>query len=275
MRLLVLGGTAFLGRAVARHAHAAGHRVTCAARGESGSPPDGVAFVAIDRDRPDALAALDAATFDAVVDVTSRPSYARGAVAALGGRVGHWVYVSTGSVYADAATPGQRVDSAPVKAAAPVQVDDPAADEHRAYGPCKVACEEAVLDAVGPDRAFVCRPGLIVGPEDDSGRFTYWVERIGRGGQVLAPGTPDDLVQWVDVRDLAAWLVDAVAAVAAAAGVRRVPEPGRVAVAGCGLDHPGGGRDRAGHVRVAGRSAGPGAPGRLPRPAVAGADRRR
>jgi nucleoside-diphosphate-sugar epimerase len=204
MRLLVLGGTAFLGRAVATHARDAGHDVTCAARGESGTPPDGVRFVRVDRDLLRGLDPLAGLTFDAVIDVSSRPSQVRSAVAEL---AGHWVYVSTGSVYADAATPGQRAESAPVKAAAPPEVDDPGADDHAAYGPCKVACENAVLGAHRD--AFVCRAGLIVGPEDDSGRFAYWVDRLSRGGEVLAPGRPDDLVQWVDVRDLAAWLVSA------------------------------------------------------------------
>ena len=209
MRLLVLGGTVFLGRAVARQARAAGHDVTCVARGVSGEPVDGVAFVAVDRDRADGLAALRGASFDAVVDVSRRPSQVRAAVAALSDRVPHWVYVSSGSVYADAATPNQRADSAPVVDPAPVEVDDSDGDNASWYGPCKRSCELAVLDGVGADRAFVCRAGLIVGPEDDSGRFNYWVERVARSGEVLAPGTPDDLVQWVDVRDLAAWLVTA------------------------------------------------------------------
>lgn len=207
MRLLVLGGTAFLGRAVAGHALAAGHQVTCAARGESGMPPDGVTFVRVDRDIDGGLAPLAGATFDAVVDVSSRPSQVRRATAELSGRVGHWAYVSTGSVYSDEATTGQRAATAPVVAAAPPGSDDPRADNFAAYGPCKVACEQAVL-ATDPD-AFVCRAGLIVGPEDGSGRFTYWVDRLARGGEVLVPGRPEDRVQWVDVRDLAQWLVHA------------------------------------------------------------------
>lgn len=205
MRLLILGGTAFLGRATAETARAAGHEVTCAARGKSGPPPEGVTFIRVDRDAPDGLSPLEEGTFDAVVDVSSRPSQVRKAVAALANRTRHWTYVSTGSVYADRATPGQRADSAPVLAAAPPEMDDPTA----AYGPCKVACEEAVRAGVGPDRVFICRAGLIVGPGDDSGRFAYWVDRLARGGEVLAPGRPTDPVQWVDVRDLAAWLVRA------------------------------------------------------------------
>jgi len=205
MRLLVLGGTAFLGRAVARQARDAGHDVTCAARGESGQPPADVTFVRVDRDVDGGLAPLAGQTFDAVVDVSSRPSQVRRAIAELGGRAGHWSYVSTGSVYADDSTPHQRAGASPVVAAAPPEVDDPREDNFAAYGPCKVACEEAVLGAA-PD-AFICRAGLIVGPEDDSGRFTYWVTRLARGGEVLAPGAPAESVQWVDVRDLADWLV--------------------------------------------------------------------
>jgi 2'-hydroxyisoflavone reductase len=205
MRLLILGGNAFLGRATARAAIASGDSVTCAARGQSGDVPDGARFVAIDRDDPSSYANLDG-RYDTVVDVSSRPSHVRGALTALADRVGHWVYVSSGSVYTDSATPNQRVAGAPIHDPAPPEVDDPFADGFVNYGPCKVACERAVIDAVGVERAFICRAGLIVGPEDRSDRFTYWPERVARGGEILAPGTPDDLVQWVDVRDLGAWL---------------------------------------------------------------------
>jgi len=205
MRLLVLGGTAFLSRAVAEAALTAGHDVTCAARGTTGTPPPGARFIRYDRTDPDAYAGIDG-EYDAVVDVSSRPSQVRAAVAALGDRVGHWVYVSSASVYADNATPGQRAATAPTEPAAPPDVDDPAADGYAQYGPCKVACEEAVRDGVGPDRAFICRAGLIVGAGDTSDRFTYWPVRLARGGEVLVPGGPDDPVQWVDVRDLAEWL---------------------------------------------------------------------
>jgi nucleoside-diphosphate-sugar epimerase len=208
MRLLVLGGTVFLGRAVARHARAAGHDVTCAARGRGGDPVDGVRFVPVDRDAPDGLAALAGERYDAVVDVARLPSHVRAAVADLGARVDHWVFVSTCSVYADNATPGQRAETAPLLPPAPADtdLDDSGAEE---YGRNKVACERAVVAAVGADRAMLCRAGLIVGPEDPSGRFEYWVRRMARGGEVLAPGRPADAVQFVDVRDLAAWLVAA------------------------------------------------------------------
>lgn len=202
MRVLILGGTAFLGRAVARRALDEGHDVTCAARGLSGAVPDGVRFVTVDRDHPAGLSALEGHRFDAVVDVARRPSHVRQALAALGERVGHWTFVSTCSVYADDATPGQRAESAPLLAAAPPEVDDAEGEQ---YGPCKVDGEEAVASSGLP--AFVCRAGLIVGPEDPSDRFAYWVARLARDGEVLAPGRPDDRVQWIDVRDLAAWLV--------------------------------------------------------------------
>jgi nucleoside-diphosphate-sugar epimerase len=206
MRLLILGGTVFLGRAVARHARDAGIEVTCATRGTSGAPVDGVRWRRVDRDEPGGLAALDGERFDAVVDVARRPSQVRSAVAALADRVGHWVYVSSCSAYADQATPGQVAGSAPLLPAAPPEMDSGEGEE---YGRGKVACEEAVVAAVGADRAFVCRAGLIVGPEDPTGRFSYWVDRLARGGEVLAPGDPADPVQFVDVRDLAAWLVHA------------------------------------------------------------------
>jgi nucleoside-diphosphate-sugar epimerase len=206
MRLLVLGGTAFVGRAIASHAVAAGYEVVCAARGVSGPVPPGSTLVTVDRDAPDGLAPLDGQRFDAVVDVSSRPSQVRRAVAALAGRVGHWCYVSSGSVYADTATPDQRVGTAPVLPPAPAEMDDPTAGSEE-YGRCKAACERAVLGSGVP--VLVCRAGLIVGPEDTSDRFTYWPVRLARGGEVLAPGRPDDAVQLVDVRDLAAWLVGA------------------------------------------------------------------
>lgn len=207
MRLLILGGNVFLGRAIARHARDAGHDVTCVARGTSGEPVEGVRFVPADRDRPGGLSGLDGAVFDAAIDVTRRPSHARTAVRDLAGRVGHWGYVSSVSVYADQTTVGQRADVAAVLPPATSDDPDPAPE---AYGRQKVACEQAVRDAVGAERAFICRPGLIVGPEDPTGRFTYWVARLARGGRVLAPGDPADPVQLVDVRDLARWLVLAV-----------------------------------------------------------------
>jgi 2'-hydroxyisoflavone reductase len=199
MRVLVLGGTQFLGRAIATHARAAGHDVTCAARGVSGTVPAGVRFVKIDRDAADGLAPLTGEAFDAVIDVSRHPGQVRRAVAALKHRAAHWTFVSTGSVYADNRTPGQRADTAPLKTPTAPDVEH---GTEATYGNAKLACEQAV----GAD-AFICRAGLIVGPEDPTGRFTYWPARLARGGEVLAPGAPDDPVQVIDVRDVAQWIV--------------------------------------------------------------------
>jgi nucleoside-diphosphate-sugar epimerase len=125
----------------------------------------------------------------------------RSAVETLGERAGHWCFVSSISVYADFATPGQRADTAPLLGAAGPDDDDFAPDT---YGPRKVACEQAL-----PPKSFIVRPGLVIGPEDATNRFAYWASRLERGGEILAPGNPDDSVQWVDVRDLAAWIVQA------------------------------------------------------------------
>jgi 2'-hydroxyisoflavone reductase len=213
MRMLVLGGTVFLGRAVARQALAAGHDVVCAARGVSGDPVDGATFVTVDRDDPDGLAGLadpggrpGSGRFDAVVDVARHPRHVRHAVAALAGRVGHYTFVSSGSAYADTATPHQVATSAPLLP--PGFDDDPMADA-ASYGRCKVACEQLAVEGFGADRVFNLRAGMIVGPEDPTGRFDYWVRRALRGGEVLAPGEPGDAVQFVDVRDLADWMVAA------------------------------------------------------------------
>lgn len=197
MNLLVLGGTRFLSREVATQAVARGWDVTCACRGTSGPVPDGATHLFWDRDEevPGAVADGD---WDAVVDVTRLPSQARTAVAATAGA--HWVFVSTISVYADNSSPATE----PLAEAITEDVDltvDP-----DAYGGMKVACEQAV--AATASSSVIARPGLIVGPGDPTGRFAYWPQRLARGGEVLAPGRPDDVVQVIDVRDLASWLLD-------------------------------------------------------------------
>jgi len=204
MQILVLGGTVFLSRTVAEVARDAGHEVVCAARGVSGNPPDGVEFLRVDRDEAEGLAVLTGRDFDAVVDVeVQSPSRVRRALDALGPKAGHWTYVSSGSVYADNETTGQDAASGALVPAPPGGSDEA---DRELYGPFKVACEEAVGDAFG-DKAFLCRAGLIVGPRDVSDRFGYWPARLAGGSEVLVPGTPDDLVQFVDVRDLAEWIV--------------------------------------------------------------------
>src|ERR1044072_8686771 len=115
MRLLILGGTQFLGRAIAAHALTAGHDVTCAARGIAGEVPAGARCFRLDRDEPEGLAPLAGEPFDAVVDVSRHPGQVRRAIAALKERIAHWTFVSTVSVYADNRTPGQRADTAPLR----------------------------------------------------------------------------------------------------------------------------------------------------------------
>ncbi|MFI5627185.1 NAD-dependent epimerase/dehydratase family protein [Nocardioides sp. NPDC051685] len=199
MRILVLGGTVFLSRAVAESAVRSGHEVVCAARGRSGTVPEGADLVPWDRTETPP-SALTTAKFDAVVDVARTPSWVRSAVAAFG--EAHWVFVSTISVYADHGTPGGTPDSLPLLAPT---TDDVEGDDPDAYGSMKVACEDLVR--AGAASATVVRPGLIVGPGDPSGRFSYWPRRLNAGGEILAPGSPDDSTQVIDVRDLADWIL--------------------------------------------------------------------
>jgi nucleoside-diphosphate-sugar epimerase len=204
MKILVLGGTVFLSRAVAEEAVRRGHDVTCACRGESGSVPDGARHVAWNRDDA-APAALAEGSFDAVVDVARRPSWVRTALSSFPSA--HWVFVSTINVYADDSVPGGRPDNVPLRE--PITEDVDLRENPEAYGPMKVACEQIVLD--GAASSMVIRPGLIVGPGDPTGRFTYWPARLADAAahpEVLVPGDADDSVQVIDVRDLAAWIVD-------------------------------------------------------------------
>ena len=198
MRILVLGGTMFLSRAVAADAVARGHEVTCAARGESGSVPDGARLVHLDRTAPD-WSALEG-EWDAVVDVARTPSWVAGALDHLADA--HWTFVSTISVYADHSTPGGTPETLPLL---PPVADDVDQDSAETYGSSKVACEQDVQARAR--EALIVRPGLIIGPGDPSGRFTYWAERLAEVGEVLAPESPDRDTQAIDVRDLAAWIV--------------------------------------------------------------------
>jgi nucleoside-diphosphate-sugar epimerase len=203
MKLLVLGGTAFLGREVARAGLAAGHDVTCVARGGSGEVADGALLVRADR-AGDGLGGVEEETWDAVVDVARDPGHVARAVAALRGRVGHWGFVSTGNVYADHSVPGAD-ESTPLLAPLESGGDEP--DE---YGAKKVACERHVLDGVGADRVLVARAGLLGGPGDTSGRTGWYPWRFAHPaspGEVLVPDAFDDPAQVLNARDLAAWLV--------------------------------------------------------------------
>ncbi len=210
MRLLVLGGTAFVGYAVAAEALRRGHSVVCAARGTK-PVPVGATLVKVDRDADDGLAPLTG-EFDAVVDVaTMSYPWVADAVRDLGDRVGHWTFVSTVNVYRDNATPGQTPATGPLRepfarqaTREELETEENASD---LYGSIKVASENAVRDAMG-DRAFVVRPGLITGTGDRSDRFGYWPGRFARGGRVLVPDV-DQPMQIIDVQDLARWIVNA------------------------------------------------------------------
>jgi 2'-hydroxyisoflavone reductase len=203
MRILVLGGTKLVGYAVAAEAVARGHDVVCAARGESGPVPEGARLLKLDRDV--SHEALDGEQFDDVIDMaTISYQWVTGALGALAANAGHWTFVSTINVYSDIATFGQTPD-APLLAprTEPSTGEDP--DE---YGSIKVASENAVRDAMG-DKAFIVRPGLITGGRDSSDRFGYWPGRFARGGRVLVPNRPEQPAQYIDVDDMARWIVDA------------------------------------------------------------------
>ena len=200
MKILVLGGTLFLSRTVAKEALSRGHEVLCAARGESGRAPRGATLVPTDRDRPDAYDQLKQEHFDAVVDVArTSVTWAREAVRSI--TANHWTFVSSCSVYADHSRPGRYETLEPLE-------DDPSAEfTSERYGAQKVAAENAVKEV--HEDAFIVRAGLITGPGDPSDRFGYWPARMSQGGQVVVPDAVDQAAQHIDVRDLAAWIVDA------------------------------------------------------------------
>jgi nucleoside-diphosphate-sugar epimerase len=208
MRLLVLGGTAWLGRCIASTAVESGHQVTCLARGVSGAVPDGVARVTADRTQPGAYKEVSGQYWDVVIDVSSQPGQVKSAIAALADSAGLYVYVSTCSVYADNATPGQD-ETGPLLE----PLDGDVMASLQTYGRAKVACEQHVWRAYGPDRALIARAGLIGGPGDTSDRTGYWPLRFARpaaqDGAVLVPDSSQNATQVIDVRDLTAWLLDA------------------------------------------------------------------
>ena len=204
MRLLILGGTAFLGRAIADAALRRGDQVTLFHRGKTN--PD--LFPRAEHvlgDRDGGLDALVDRTFDACVDTSGYfPRVVRASAQCLGEAVGRYVFVSSLSVYAP---PLEAVTDE----AAPVgTLEDPLVEEitGETYGPLKALCEAAV-EEVFEARALVVRPGLIVGPHDPTDRMSYWPWRIAQGGETLAPGRPDRAIQMIDVRDLAEWILSA------------------------------------------------------------------
>ena len=207
MRLLVLGGTRFLGRGVVDAALAAGDDVTTFTRGVSGEPPAGVEALHGDRTEPDGLDALRGREWDAVVDTSGFvPTVVGRGATLLADAVGHYVFVSSISAYPG--FPGE-----PIAADSPVHDCEPDAGspdgefDLELYGPYKAGAERAVEQHF-PGRSAHLRAGMIIGPYDDTGRFPYWVGRMARGGEVLAPGDPARPLRLIDQRDLGAWAVE-------------------------------------------------------------------
>ena len=205
MRLLVLGGTSFLGRALARAALARGHSLTLFHRGVTGAG----LFPEAERihgDRDGGLAGLAGKQWDAVIDCSGYfPRVVGESSEFLREAVGRYLFVSTISVYASHAERGAD-ETAPVGRLADEATEQKTGET---YGPLKALCEEAVQRDLGT-RATIVRPGLIVGPHDPTDRFTCWPRRLARGGEILAPGPADDPLQWIDVRDLALFLLELV-----------------------------------------------------------------
>ena len=187
MRLLVLGGTKFLGRAAVEAALARGHEVTLFNRGET-NPELFPEAEKLRGDRTADLSALDGREWDAVLDPSGYiPSVVRASAEALADSTAHYLFVSSVSVYASLAAP---VDEESPVAELGELPDDKLTEDYSNYGPLKALCEQAVADVFGERQASV-RPGLIVGANDPTGRFTYWPHRVARGGQVLAPAPPE------------------------------------------------------------------------------------
>ena len=200
LRILILGGTGFTGPYQVRYAVERGHHVTVFNRGRRQADiPDSV--VQLIGDRNGQLDALKGKTWDVVIDVPSTyPRWVRDAATLLKDSAKQYVFISTISVYADTSKPG--IDESGPLATMP----DPTVEEMRYYGAMK-ALAEAEAEKAFPGRTTVIRPGLIVGPGDMSDRFSYWPVRIDRGGEILAPGDGTDPVQFIDVRDLAEFII--------------------------------------------------------------------
>jgi 2'-hydroxyisoflavone reductase len=205
VRLLILGGTLFVGRHLVAAALQRGHTVTLFNRGQHN--PD--LFPEVEKlrgDRAGDLAALRGRRWDAAVDTNGYiPRLVAASARALEAAVEHFTFISTLSVYALPGPAG--LDETAAVAALPPALAGTEVITAETYGPLKALCEQAVLAVFG-GRALVLRPGLIVGPHDPTDRFTYWPVRVARGGEVLAPGRPERPVQFIDARDLAAWTLD-------------------------------------------------------------------
>ena len=212
LRILILGGTGFIGPTQVSYALSRGHRVTVFNRGQThpGILPKQVEQLIGDRNNN--LEALKNRTWDVVIDnPTTLPVWVRNVAQILKGRIGQYIFVSTSSVYAEMSWPGMGEDGPLAQYDGPdpmkVTVEQLRASTLPLYAPLKVIAEREVQKSF-PGKFAIVRPGLIVGPGDESDRFTYWPARVARGGEVLAPGNSGkDTVQFIDVRDLGEWMI--------------------------------------------------------------------
>lgn len=210
MRILILGGTGFIGPYEVRYALSRGHEVTTFNRGKThpGELPNEVEQLVGDRNGK--LDALKDRKWDVVIDnPTTVPAWVRDAAQILKGNVERYVFISTISVYGDVKSgPDENAPTEKYEGADPYKetIEAVRASGFKTYGPLK-ALSEREAEKWFPGKALIIRPGLIVGPRDETDRFTYWPVRIERGGEVLAPGSPQDPVQFIDARDLAEWTI--------------------------------------------------------------------
>lgn len=215
MKLLIIGGTRFLGRHVAADAIARGHEVTLFNRGlHSPEGLQGAETIHGDRNRD--LVKLNGRAWDAVVDTCGfLPREIKAVAEVLSDSIGHYTFISSQSVYADVSVPGID-ETAPLKTLTDEQLEKAnqidssrqtsAVNYGDMYGGLKALCEQTAEEAI-PNQVLNVRAGLIVGPHDYMDRFPYWVLRVSHGGEVLAPGRPDTFIQFIDVRDLAEWIL--------------------------------------------------------------------
>jgi 2'-hydroxyisoflavone reductase len=197
MRLLVIGGTVFLGRHLVSQALAAGHQVTTLNRGTR-DLPEQAKVEKLRADREQDLSILFGRNFDAVIDTCAyQPQTVRNTLNVLAGYVGTYVFISTISAYGDFSAIG-------ISEEHPIQYTQPGEDGD--YGSLKADCEKVVTELMG-ERALIIRPGLLAGPYDPTDRFTYWPSRFARGGRIAVPNQFDRPIQFIDVRDVAGWLI--------------------------------------------------------------------
>ena len=210
LRILILGGTGFTGPYQVRYALSRGHKVTTFNRGKThpGELPSEVEQLIGDRNGK--LDALKGRKWDVAIDnPTTLPAWVRGAAEILKGNVARYVLISTISVYADTSKGvDETAPLAKYEGADPYKetLEAMKASGYKTYGPLK-ALSEKEAEKWFPGKTLIIRPGLIVGPRDETDRFTYWPVRLDRGGEVLAPGAPTDPVQFIDARDLAEWTI--------------------------------------------------------------------